>query len=249
MISCSNLTRVYGSKRVVDSISFTLPRGSICAFLGPNGAGKSTTVRMLSGMLQPSSGTARVAGLDVHAGHDSCSLKRRIGVLPEGLALFDQLSVEEHLQLCGPIYGLSRDETQMRMEQLLRFLDLEEGRYTYVDHCSHGMRKKTALALALLHNPEVLFLDEPFEGIDPVTAEGIRDLLLTLAERGVTIFFTSHLLAMAERLASHCMVIREGRIAWSSRMEELPATLQEMYFDLVKPRPGEALLWLGSQAF
>jgi ABC-2 type transport system ATP-binding protein len=247
MISCTGLTRVFGPKRVVNDISFSLPRGSICAFLGPNGAGKSTTLKMLTGLLHPTSGMASVAGMDVFGEQDSLTLKRRIGVMPEGLGLFDELSVEEHLHLCGPIYGLSRDETRIRANQLLRALDLEDGRHTYAYHCSHGMRKKTALAMALLHNPEVLFLDEPFEGIDPVTAELIRDLLLTLAERGVTIFFTSHLLAMAERLASHCIVIRQGQIAWDSKVAELPATLQELYFGLIDPRPLEALPWLGSR--
>jgi len=246
MIGCSELTRAYGSKAVVDAISFDLPRGSVCAFLGPNGAGKSTTLKMLSGLLRPTSGTITVAGLQVHDEKDSMDLKRRIGVLPEGLGLFDHLSVEEHLHLCGPIYGLSQVETRVRTDQLLRVLGLEEGRFTQADHCSHGMRKKTALAMALLHNPEILFLDEPFEGVEPVTAELIRELLNRLAERGVTVFFTSHMLDMAERLATHCILIRSGKIVWNSRREELPSTLSEMYFGLVESRSLELMPWLGS---
>jgi ABC-2 type transport system ATP-binding protein len=231
---------------VVDSLGFDLPQGSICAFLGPNGAGKSTTVKMLTGVLRPTAGTATVAGLNVNAMEESLILKRRIGVLPERLGLFDHLSVEEHLHMSGPIYGLSRDETQERTDQLLRALGLEEGRYTYADHCSHGMRKKTALAMALLHNPQVLFLDEPFEGVDPVTAKTIHDLLVTLSGLGVTIFFTSHILSIVERIATHYILIRDGRIVWNTPAEELPSTLEEMYFDLVEAPKPEDLPWLGS---
>lgn len=247
MISCSNLTRRFGSKTVVDSLSFDLPRGSICAFLGPNGAGKSTTVKMLTGVLRPTTGTATVAGLNVNDGDEGLALKRRIGVLPERLGLFDHLSVEEHLHMSGPIYGLSREETRDRTDQLLRALGLEGGRHTYADRCSHGMRKKTALAMALLHNPEVLFLDEPFEGVEPVTAKTIHDLLITLSGRGVTVFFASHILSIAERIASHYILIRKGRIAWNTPAEALPSTLEAMYFGLVEAPTLEGLPWLGSQ--
>jgi ABC-2 type transport system ATP-binding protein len=246
MISCVDLTGCYGSKVVVDSISFDLPRGSICAFLGPNGAGKSTTVKMLTGVLRPTSGTVTVAGLNVL--DESLALKRRIGVLPERLGLFDHLTVEEHLHMSGPIYGLSKDETQDRADQLIRALGLDHGRYTYADHCSHGMRKKTSLALALLHNPQVLFLDEPFEGVDPVTAKTIHDLLVTLAGLGVTIFFTSHILSIVERIATHYILIRDGRIAWNTPAEELPSSLEEMYFDMVEAPKPEDLPWLGSHS-
>lgn len=246
MISCSNLTRRFGSTIAVDSISFELASGSICAFLGPNGAGKSTTMKMLTGVLPPTSGTATVAGLNVQGGKDVLVLKRRIGVLPEGLGLFDHLSVEEHLHMSGPIYGLTKEETQTRTDQLLLALGLEEGRHTYACQCSHGMRKKTAMAMALLHNPQVLFLDEPFEGVEPGTAETIRDLFIALSERGVTIFFTSHILSMVQRIATHCMLIRNGSIVWNSRVEDLPSNLEEMYFDLIDAPTLAALPWLGS---
>ena len=246
MISCSNLTRRFGSKAVVDSISFDLPRGSICALLGPNGAGKSTTVNLLSGVLRPTSGTATVAGLEVNDENDTLALKHRIGVLPEGLGLFDYLTVEEHLHLSGPIYGLSKEETRVRTDQLLRIMGLVDRRHTYACQCSQGMRKKTALAMALLHNPQVLILDEPFEGIEPVTAETIRDLLITLSRLGVTVLFTSHILSMVQRVATHCILIRNGVIAWNSRTEELPSTLEEMYFDAVEATIHEVPSWLGS---
>lgn len=243
MISSRNLSKEYGSKRVVDSVTFELPTGSICAFLGPNGAGKSTTLKMLTGLLAPSSGEATVAGLDIQ--RQSLELKSAIGVLPEHLGLFDHLTVEEHLHMAGPIYGLSKQETTRRANDLLRALALEHGRDTFADHCSHGMRKKTALALALLHNPKVLFLDEPFEGIDPVTSKTIRDLLHSLSQRGITVFFTSHILSIVEQLATHYILIRQGKIVWNSEASALPSALEQMYFDLVEAPRTEELAWLG----
>ena len=244
MISSRNLSKEYGSKRVVDSVTFELPTGSICAFLGPNGAGKSTTLKMLTGLLAPSSGEATVAGLDI--ARQSLELKSAIGVLPEHLGLFDHLTVEEHLHMAGPIYGLNKQETMRRSNDLLRALALEHGRDTFADHCSHGMRKKTALALALLHNPKVLFLDEPFEGIDPVTSKTIRDLLQSLSQRGITVFFTSHILSIVERLATHYILIRQGKIVWNSEASALPSALEQMYFELVEAPRTEELEWLGS---
>jgi len=148
--------------------------------------------------------------------------------------------------MAGPIYGLSKQETARRTNDLLRALALEHGRDTFADHCSHGMRKKTAFALALLHNPKVLFLDEPFEGIDPVTSKTIRDLLQSLAQRGVTVFFTSHILSIVERLATHYILIRQGRIVWNSEAAALPSALEQMYFELVEAPRTEELAWLGS---
>ena len=151
MISCRNLTRLYGNLPAVQDLTLEIPAGKICALLGPNGAGKSTTIKMLTGLLAPTSGEARVAGFEVMQG--SRELKARIGILPENLGLFDDLTVEEHLLLTGRIYGLGRTETRSRLEQLLRTLDLDHGRRTFAVSCSHGMRKKTALAMALLPNP------------------------------------------------------------------------------------------------
>ncbi len=143
-------------------------------------------------------------------------LKRRIGVLPEDLGLFDDLTVEEHLLLTGDIYGVPRQETRARTTQLLHALSLEHGRRTFAAACSHGMRKKTAFAMALLPNPKVLFLDEPFEAIDPVTAKIMRDLLQSVARHGVTVFLTSHILSMVERIAHQIVMIRKGTKVWDS---------------------------------
>ncbi len=191
MIACRDLTCRYGDFVAVDRLTLDIPTGSICAFLGPNGAGKSTTVKMLTGLVAPTSGSATVAGLDVV--RDALQSKKRIGVLPENLGLFDDLTVEEHLDLTGAVYGLTRQETRDRTAQLLRVLHLEHGRKTFASRCSHGMRKKTSLAMALLPNPQVLFLDEPLEAIDPVTAKTVTDLLVTLSQRGITVFLTSHI--------------------------------------------------------
>jgi len=244
VISCRNLTKRFADRTAVDSLTLDVPAGAICCFLGPNGAGKSTTVKMLTGLLKPTSGQAIVAGHDVSS--ESHLVKRLIGVLPESLGLFGTLTVEEHLHLSGPIYGLTRQETHSRTDDLLRALALDDGRLTFIDHCSYGMRKKTALAMALLHNPQVLFLDEPFEGIDPVTSKTLRELMLTLASRGVTVFLTSHILSIVERLASQIVMIRGGRVVWNSRPDELPKSLEDVYFDLVETPIVEELPWLGS---
>lgn len=244
MISCRDLTCRYGEFVAVDRLNLDVAAGSICAFLGPNGAGKSTTVKMLTGLAAPSSGSASVAGLDVV--RDAFELKRRVGVLPENLGLFNDLTVEEHLDLTGAVYNLSRTDTRARSNQLLRVLHLEHGRYTFASRCSHGMRKKTSLAMALLSNPQVLLLDEPLEAIDPVTAKTITDLLVVLSQRGVTVFLTSHILAAVEQFATRVVLIRKGVVAWNSPIEEVPGSLEKLYFDLVEAPAAEDLAWLGS---
>ncbi|HET7288439.1 MAG TPA: ABC transporter ATP-binding protein, partial [Pyrinomonadaceae bacterium] len=170
------------------------------------------------------------------------------GVLPEDLALFDALTIWEHLQLCGPIYGLSRRETEARAEQLLSFLDLWSDRHTFVEQSSFGMKKKCALAMALIHNPKVLFLDEPFEGIDPVASRSIKDLLIMMSNRGVTIFLTSHILEVVERLVHSFAVIMHGEVVCSQTMAETlraGETLEEVYFRYVQRRPVEEFEWIG----
>jgi len=244
MILCKDLTCRYGEFLAVDRLNLEVPSGTICAFLGPNGAGKSTTVKMLTGLVAPTSGTATVADLDVV--RDSLRLKKRIGVLPENLGLFDDLTVQEHLDLTGAVYGLTKEETRDRSTQLLRVLHLEHGRQTFASRCSHGMRKKTSLAMALLSNPQVLFLDEPLEAIDPVTAKTITDLLETLAQRGITVFLTSHILSAVEQFATRVVLIRKGVVAWNSAVSEIPGSLEKLYFDLVEAPAPEDLAWLGS---
>ncbi len=242
MIHCREVSKHFGEFAALDNISFEMT-GGICALLGPNGAGKSTLLKILTGLLPPDRGEVRVAGCDI--AREALRVKRLIGVLPEDMGLFDALTVEEHLDLCGPVYGLSGKETRERGSALLRILGLEKGRYTYLDQCSHGMRKKTALAMALLHNPRVLLLDEPFEGIDPVSSVTIRDLLISVSGRGIAVFLTSPALAMIPQLATDVMMIRGGRLVFHSAAAELERPLEELYFDLVEAPQQEDLPWLG----
>ena len=243
MIVCRNVSKRFGGSVAVDDVSIE-QSGGIYALLGPNGAGKSTLLKILAGLLAPDRGEVRIAGCEI--AQEPLRVKRMIGVLPEDLGLFDDLTIEEHLGLCGPVYGLDREETRARSGALLRVLGLEKGRYTYLDQCSHGMRKKTALAMALLHNPAVLLLDEPFEGIDPVSSATIRDLLTAVARRGIVIFLTSHALAMIGQLATEVAVIRGGRIVFRSAAADLGRRLEEVYLDLVETPPWEDLPWLRS---
>jgi ABC-2 type transport system ATP-binding protein len=246
MLHCHDVGKRFGEFIALQNISFDLPHG-ICALLGPNGAGKSTLLKILTGLLPPDDGEVRIAGLDV--AQDPLQVKRVIGVLPEDLGVFDALTIEEHLELSGPVYGLSRAETRARSGALLRILGLEKGRYTYLDQCSHGMRKKTALAMALLHNPRVLMLDEPFEGIDPVSSVTIRDLLVAISKRGISIFLTSHALAMIPQLATQILMIRGGEIVFHATAGELEKPLEELYFDLVETPQQEDLPWLRSAPY
>lgn len=237
MISCRGLSKRFLEKDAVTELHFDVEPGVICGFLGPNGAGKSTTVHMLTGLLRPAQGEAWVGGVRVEP--HSLELRRQIGVLPEGLGLFDALTVEEHLLLSGPLYGLSRKETRQRAEELLELLSLQEARQTFADQCSYGTRKKTALALALLHQPRVLFLDEPFEGIDPVASRSIQDRLTALAAGGTTILLTSHILPMIERLAQQILFLRRGRLVLNVPLQELTRSLEEVYFELVREPEAE----------
>ncbi len=245
MIRCLEVGKTYGDFVAVRNVSFEVGPGRICALLGHNGAGKSTLLNILSGLLRPSDGKAEVAGHDVTA--DSIALKRDLGVVPETLALFQELTIEEHLRLSGRVYGLRSAETRERTRQLLRVLDLENGRGTFIKDCSHGMRKKTALAAALLHNPRAVLLDEPFEGVDPVTADAIRQQLRTMAERGITVLLSSHILSMVDRIADQILILRRGVLAWNSETEDVPGSLEELYFELAETPPVEDLPWLGSR--
>ena len=203
-------------------------------------------MKMLTGLLEPSSGEATVCGFSASGG--SVELKRRIGVLPENLGLFDDLTVLEHLELTGGVHGLPAAETASRAEELLAVLDLGAGRKRFAGQCSHGMRKKTSLAMALLPNPDVLFLDEPLEAIDPVTSRVMLDVFQSAAKRGVTIFFTSHILPMVEEIATQIMIIRAGRLQFNAPADQLPKKLEALYFELAEARKHADLAWLGGAA-
>jgi len=244
-IETRNLTKNFGQLAAVRHLNLQIPSGSIFGFLGPNGSGKSTTVKMLTGLLQPTAGDAFIGGHSIL--RSSLVVKKSIGVLPEDLALFDALTIWEHLVMVGPVYDLSRADTERRARQLLEYLDLWSTRHTYVNEASYGMKKKCSLAMALLHNPRVLFLDEPFEGIDPVTSRNIKDLLVLLASKGVTVFLTSHILEVVERLVDSFAIIVAGEIVCCQTIAETQAaneTLEDLFFRyVVKPRAGE-LEWI-----
>ena len=245
-IEAIELTKKFDKCVAVRGLNLQVPRGTIFGFLGPNGSGKSTTVKMLTGLLAPTAGEVRIAGEPLTI--DSIDLKRNIGVLPEDNALFRGLTIWEHMKLCGPLYGLTHAETEERASQLLRHLDLWKERETYVEQASFGMSKKCALAMALLHNPRVLFLDEPFEGIDPGSARNIKDLLVLLARKGVTIFLTSHILEVVERLVEHFAIIIGGEVVCVQTVAETlrtGRTLEEVYFQFAGKPLAEELTWLG----
>lgn len=218
-IRIEGLTKRFGDKEAVAGIDLTVPEGSFFGFLGPNGAGKTTTIRMVTGLLAPTAGDAFLAGHSIT--QDPFEAKRSIGVVPDDLALFDRLSLWEHLTMVGRIYQLDAAETERRAGDLLNVLGLWEDRGTFAGDCSHGMRKKLALALALIHNPRILFLDEPFEGIDPLAGRVLRDLLQRLSQRGTTIFLTSHILEIIERLVDRVAIIVDGSIALETTLEQL----------------------------
>jgi ABC-2 type transport system ATP-binding protein len=229
-IDIRHLGRRFGDLVAVHDLDLRVPRGSFYAFLGPNGAGKTTTLRMLTGLLEPTTGEVLVEGRSVQ--REPVVVKRRIGVVPDELALFDRLTLLEHATLGGRVHGLPAAETARRAEDLLVTLDLWTDRDTFAGNASHGMRRKLALAMALLHRPSVLFLDEPFEGVDPIAGKTIRDLLAWLVGRGVTIFLTSHILEIVERLADRVAILVAGRIVFESTLAEVRAsgrTLEDVF--------------------
>jgi ABC-2 type transport system ATP-binding protein len=247
-IDARGLTKTFGKVTAVTSVNLQVPAGTLFGFLGPNGSGKSTTVKLLTGLLTPTAGEARVAGRVVAV--EDLELRRSIGVLPEDDALFPALTIWEHLELSGPLYGLSRQETEARAIELLRHLDLERDRETLVEEASFGMRKKCALAMALLHNPRVVFLDEPFEGVDPGSSRNIKDLLVALAARQVTIFLTSHILEVVERLVDRFAIIIKGEVVCVHTVADLKrsgTTLEEIYFDYAGRPVAGNLGWLGQR--
>ena len=233
-VETSRLCRQFGDLRAVDNLDLRVEPGTLYGFLGRNGAGKSTTIKMLTGLLAPSSGTISLLGKNPLDPAEAIDVKRRIGVVPEDLALYDLLTGRENLVFVGRMYGLASDVAQERIDELFALLelgrDVGEEKRLVVDY-SHGMKKKLALASALLANPALLFLDEPFEGVDAVTSRVIRDLLTRAADRGATIFITSHVLDIVERLCTHVGIIDQGKLVEQSPLATIRenATLEERF--------------------
>ena len=233
------LSRSFAGRPALDGLTLEVPEGSFFGFLGPNGAGKSTTINILTGLLAPSSGSARVLGLDVET--QGLEIKRRIGVVPDGLHLFERLTGEEHLRFVGEVHGLSAGEARRRAGQLLAAMDLANDSHKLVASFSHGMRKKLALSCALIHEPKLLFLDEPFEGVDAVATRELRELLQKLVSSGrTTVFLTSHVLEVVEKLCTHVGIITHGQLAACGTLEQLSAgpdgvarSLEQLFLDTV----------------
>lgn len=218
-VETSNLVRRFGDFTAVNEVNLRIERGQFFGFLGPNGAGKSTTIKMLTGLLAPTSGRICVLGRDVQT--ESLEVKRRIGVVPEDLNLFERLTGAEMLNFTGRMYGVKRAEVAERARELLALMELDDEPRKLVVEYSHGMKKKLSLACALIHRPEVLFLDEPFEGVDAIASRTLKELLSRLTERGLTVFLTSHVLEIVERLCTDIAIISEGRLVAAGPLDEL----------------------------
>ena len=221
VIATDRLTRRFGEFVAVRGIDLRVERGTFYGFLGPNGAGKSTTIKMLTGLLASTSGRMTVLGTDLADRKAALAVKRRIGVVPEDLALFDNLTAREYLIFVGRMYLVPRDVLRARIDELLALFSLDSDTTKLTLEFSHGMKKKLALAAALLPNPDLLFLDEPFEGVDAVAARVIRDTLAGFVARGSTVFLTSHVLEIVERLCTHVGIIVQGELVEQASLEEI----------------------------
>ncbi len=220
-IQTHGLTRRFGALTAVEDVTFSVAAGQFFGFLGPNGAGKSTTIKMLTGLLEPSAGTIEILGQPFSSG--ALDLKRQIGVVPEGMALLGRLTAPEYLHFVGRMYGLDKETTRQRTAELLEFMQLSNETRKLVTDFSHGMQKKLALAAAVIHGPKVLFLDEPFEGVDAIAAGMLKTMLQGMINRGATIFLTTHVLEIVERLCSHVAIISQGHLVANGSLAELRA--------------------------
>ncbi|WP_026852713.1 ABC transporter ATP-binding protein [Geothrix fermentans] len=239
------LSKHFGDKVAVDRLSLQVEPGAFLGLLGRNGAGKSTTLKMVTGLLKPTSGRIRVLGLDLEA--DPLAVKRQIGAMPEDMALLDMLTGPQYLRFVGRMYGMPDALIDGRREELFDTLDLAPGPKTLIADYSFGMKKKVALCAALIHGPQVVFLDEPFEGIDPVTSRTIKDILQSLQQRGVTLVLTSHILEVVEKLCPLIAILDDGRLKGFGPLEDLRRSgesLEQLFVDLVGGTQKGALSWL-----
>jgi len=247
-IETTNLTRDFGKLRAVNQLSLRVEAGRFYGFLGPNGAGKSTTIKMFTGLLAPSAGTIRLLGEDMNDPRRALEVKRRVGVVPENLALFDNLTAREYLTFIGRMYLLPPATVRTRCDELLEMMDLANEEKKLTLEFSHGMKKKLALAAALIPNPDLLFLDEPFEGVDAVASRVLRDTLKQCVGRGATVFLTSHVLEIVEKLCTDVGIIAHGQLVHHGSMEDLRRTgsLEDKFLAVVGHEGHEAqkLSWL-----
>ena len=239
VIEIVNLAKHYGEFVAVRGLSARIERGEVFGFLGPNGAGKTTTIRMLMGILVPTSGRAMIDGLDCHS--DRVEVKRRVGYLPDAPIFYDYLRGREILEFVAEMHGHPRGEARRRSAELLGSLGLVDAAEEYAVNYSTGMKKKLALACALIHDPAVLILDEPTNGLDPRAAREVQDRLRASAAQGKTIFLSTHLLDMAERLCTRVGIIHKGELVADGGLEELKqklvagGSLEEVFLEVTKP--------------
>ena len=249
-VSVEGLWKRFGMKEAVSGIDLAIAAGSFAGLVGPNGAGKTTSLSMMTGLLRPDYGRILINGVDVWA--DPVAAKALIGVVPAEARLFERLSGEELLEYAGRLRGIPAAEARARAAQLLDVLDLVPDAKRLVADYSTGMRKKVALGSALIHNPSVLFLDEPLEGVDPVSADVIRRLLTRFVGSGSTVLFSSHVMELVEQVCDHVSIIDKGRIVASGTTDQVRGgkTLHQAFIDLVGSRAndGEGLSWLGSSS-
>jgi ABC-2 type transport system ATP-binding protein len=246
-IEIEDLKKGYNLVMAVDGLSVTVPQGVFFGFLGPNGAGKTTTIRMLMGLAQPDSGTIRMLGLRMP--EESLEIRRQIGVVPDDTLLFDYLTGAEYLEFVARLYGLSRTVARDRATELLELFELAENRRKLAGEYSKGMRKRLAMAAALIHRPKLYLMDEPFEGVDAVGARLMKDILLEQVRHGATVFLTSHVLEVVERLCDQVAIINRGKVVVQGTVNELrgqgAGTLEDVFVNLVgAERYSEKLEWL-----
>lgn len=241
-----DLRKVYGSMAAVDGLNLIVPQGCFFGFLGPNGAGKTTTIRMLMGLAPPTSGTIELLGLPMPA--REVEIKTRIGVVPDESLLFDHLTGPEYVEFVGRMYRLPRDVARERARELIALFELDSSSRKLIGEYSKGMRKRVAMAASLIHRPQLFLMDEPFEGVDAVGARLMKDILIDQVRQGATIFLTSHVLEVVERLCERIAIIHDGKIVTQGNISELRSgseSLEDIFVRVVgADRIGESPAWL-----
>ncbi|MBL8219475.1 MAG: ABC transporter ATP-binding protein [Bryobacterales bacterium] len=245
-IQITDLRKVYGTKAAVDGLSLTVPRGCFYGFLGPNGAGKTTTIKMLMGLAAPTSGSISILGHTLPEGE--LEVKSRIGLVPDETLLFEMLTGKEFLEFVGRMYRLPRHVARERAGELMELFALDGASKKLIGEYSKGMRKRVAMAASMIHKPDLFLMDEPFEGVDAVGARMMKDLLLEQVRRGATVFLTSHVLEVVERLCERIAIIHQGRLVVEGTLDELRSgseTLEDIFVRVVgAERLTESLDWL-----
>jgi ABC-2 type transport system ATP-binding protein len=249
MIEIINLNKRYSRLLALKSLSLSIRSSTIFGLVGPNGAGKTTLINIMTGIIPRTSGKISVLGLDIDT--NPLEIKKQIGVVPEGMALFEGLTGEEHLVFVGRIYGLSALTIKQRVEEALDVLSLSDSKSRQIESYSQGMKKKLSFAAAILHNPKVLFLDEPFENVDPITRKIMKDILIEMRLKGATIFLTSHVLETVESFCDEVAIINKGELIYQSKTEDIRnkvkneitqetyQSLEEIFIDVVSNKSVE----------